>query len=240
MAGPTLARKHINPKEVPAMMSVIQTTATPAVATSRPTTRSLLACGAVAAPLWTAVSLAQAATRPGFDLTRHPLSALSDGSLGWLQITNFLAAGVLTVAGAVGLHRALHSTPGGRWAPRLVAVNGIGMIAAGVFVMDPADGFPLGTPAGVPASLSWHSYGHMAAGTIAFASLIAACYVLGRHFRRTGDRARAIASRIAGTALLVGNAWAMTGGKAGSLTLAIGAITAMLWVSAVAARLTRY
>jgi len=88
-------------------------------------TRTLLTCAAVAAPLWTAVSLAQAATRPGFDLTRQPLSALSNGSLGWLQITNFLVAGVLTVIGAAGLRRVLHS----RWAPRLVAVNGVGMIA---------------------------------------------------------------------------------------------------------------
>jgi hypothetical protein len=185
------------------------------------------------------VSLAQVALRPGFDLTRHPLSVLSDGSLGWLQITNFLIAGVLTIAGASGLHRVLHGTPGGRWAPRLVAASGIGMVAAGVFVMDPADGFPVGTPAGPPASLSWHSYGHIAAGTVAFASLIAACYVLGRHFDRTGDQARAVASRIAGTALLLGDAWAMTGGKAGSLTLAVGAITAMLWVSAVATHLRR-
>ena len=46
-------------------------------------------------------------------------------------------------------------------------------------------------------------------------------------------------NRLAGTVLLVGNVWAMTGGQAGSLTLAIGAITAMLWVSAVAARLVR-
>ena len=220
-------------------MTSVPTTASPAVTTSRPTTRTLLACGAVAAPLWSAVSLTQAATRPGFDLTRHPLSALSNGSLGWLQITNFLVAGVLTIVGAVGLRRVLRGRPGGRWAPRLVAVSGVGLVAAGVFVMDPADGFPIGTPAGMPASLSWHSYGHMAAGTVTFASLIAACYVLGRYFRRTGDRTRAVASRIAGTALLVGDAWAMVGGKAGSLTLAVGAITAMLWVSAVAARLSR-
>ncbi|HKT06049.1 MAG TPA: DUF998 domain-containing protein [Rugosimonospora sp.] len=199
-------------------------------------TRTLLGCGALAAPLWAAVSLAQAATRPGFDLTRHPLSALSDGSLGWLQITNFLVAGALTVAGAVGLRRVLRGTPGGTWAPRLVLVNGVAMMAAGVFVMDPADGFPVGTPAGMPAALSWHSYGHMACGTVAFTALIAACYVLGRHYRRAGQRGSAVASRVAGTALLVGDLWAMGGGKAGSLTLAVGAITAMLWVSLAAAR----
>ncbi|WAL66402.1 DUF998 domain-containing protein [Amycolatopsis cynarae] len=199
----------------------------------RPATPTRLTCLAVAAPLWTTVSLAQAAGREGFDLTRHPLSALSNGSLGWLQIANFVIAGMLTVFGATGLRQALP----GRWAPRLVLVNGIGMVAAGIFSMDPADGFPSGTPAGMPHTMSWHSYGHMAAGGIAFLALIAACYVLGRHFARTGNRRDAIISSLAGTALLLGDAWAMTGGEAGSLTLAVGVILAMLWVSVVAARL---
>ena len=211
---------------------------TPATTASTTTSRTLLSCAAVAAPLWVAVSLAQAATREGFDLTRHPLSMLSNGSLGWLQIANFLVAGVLTVAGAAGLRRALHGTPGGRWAPRLVAVNGVGLIAAGAFVLDPGDGFPAGTPAG-PMALSWHGYAHLAAGSIAFIALIAACYVLGRHFSRAGDRRNAVASRVAGTALLVGDVWATGGGKAGSLVLAVGVITAMLWVAGVAARYRR-
>ncbi|GAA1119331.1 hypothetical protein GCM10009663_69040 [Kitasatospora arboriphila] len=200
-----------------------------------PGTRTLLVCGAVAGPLWAAVALAQAATRTGFDLTRHPLSALSNGDLGPLQITNFLVAGVLTVLGAAGLRRTLADTPGGRWAPRLVRTYGLGMIAAGVLVMDPADGYPVGTPDGMPPGLSWHAVGHLLAGTVSFTALIAACYVLGRHFARTGRRGRALASRSAATALLLGDGWAMTGGPAGSLTLAIGAITAMVWVSAVAA-----
>jgi hypothetical protein len=210
-----------------------------AVSATSPSTRALLTCGAAAAPLWAAVSLTQAATREGFDLTRHPLSMLSNGPLGWLQITNFLIAGALTIAGAAGLHRALRGAPGGRWAPRLIAVNGLGMIAAGLLVMDPADGFPTGTPSGPPQTLTWHFYGHMAAGSIAFTALIAACHVLGHHFGRTGDRRHAIASHLAGTALLIGNGWAMSGGKAGSLTLAAGVITAMLWTSTVAARYRR-
>ncbi|TKK89367.1 DUF998 domain-containing protein [Herbidospora galbida] len=191
-------------------------------------TRALLLCAAVAGPLWSAVSLAQAATREGFDLTRHPLSLLSTGSLGWLQILNFVVGGVLLLLGAAGLRRALD----GGWAPRLVAAAGVGMAAAGVLVMDPADGFPAGTPAG-PGALGPSGIGHLAAGSLTFFSLIAACYVLGRRFSRAGQRGRAVASRVSGTALLLGNLWAMSGGTAGSLTLAVGAITAMLWVSRV-------
>lgn len=113
------------------------------------------------------------------------------------------------------------------------------MIAAGTFVMDPADGFPVGTAAGMPESMSWHSYGHMAASAITFIALIAACYVLARHFSRAGNRGLALASGVAGTALLIGDGWAASGGHAGSLTLAIGAITAMSWISVVAAAYRR-
>ncbi|GAA2996769.1 DUF998 domain-containing protein [Actinokineospora diospyrosa] len=210
-------------------MTATQAPTRPATTINRSTTtRALLTCGAVAAPLWAAVSLAQAATRAGFDLTRHPLSLLSTGDLGWLQILNFVIAGLLTVLGASGLARALSSV----WAPRLIRVNGIAMIAAGVFTMSPGNGFPLGAGPGV---LTWHDLGHMAAGSIAFISLIATCYVLARSYSRAGRRAHAVLSLVAGTALLVGDLWAMSGGPAGSLTLAIGAITAMAWVSTVAA-----
>jgi Protein of unknown function (DUF998) len=86
-------------------------------------TPSLLRCGAVAGPRWLTVSLTQAATRPGFDITRHPFSVLSNGDLGWIQITNFLTAGVLTLAGAVGARRRLRGGPARTWAPILLAVQ---------------------------------------------------------------------------------------------------------------------
>lgn len=202
-------------------------------------TRTLLTAAVAASPIWAVVSLTQAFTRDGYDLTRHPLSILANGSLGWLQIANFVIAGLLVIAGSFGLRRAMHGTPGGTWAPRLMLVHGIGMIASGVLVMDPGDGFPAGTPAGMPAGMSWHSVGHMVAGSVSFISLIAACFVLGRHFTRAGARGYAIASRVAAVALIVGDGWAMSGGRAGSLTLAVGALTAMLWSALAAARLRR-
>lgn len=200
-------------------------TALTASATAAPTTRTLLTAGAVSGPLWAAVSLVQAATRDSFDLTRQPLSLLSTGDLGWIQIANFVLAGILLLAGAAGLRRVLP----GSWAPRLAAVAGTGMIAAGALVMDPATASP--------APMSWHSVGHMVAGSITFAALIAACYVLARGHARAGRRGQAVVAVAAGTALLAGDLWAMTGGALGTLTLAAGAITAMLYVSATAARL---
>ncbi|MFF3554746.1 DUF998 domain-containing protein [Streptomyces tsukubensis] len=193
-----------------------------AVRSSRTDTRTLLACAAVAGPLWVAVSVAQVLTREGFEPTRHPLSQLATGSLGWLQITNFVIAGILATAGATGLRRVMRGTAGGVAVPRLVRTIGVGMIAAGLLTMDPADGFPVGTPDGIPESMSWHAYGHMAAGSVTFFSLIAAGYLLGRHFSRLGNRRLAVVCRVAATVKLTGDAWAMSGGAAGPVTIATG------------------
>ncbi|MYS81641.1 DUF998 domain-containing protein [Embleya scabrispora] len=202
-------------------------------------TRRLLAAAAVAAPVWVAVSLAQALTRHGFGLTRHPLSALANGSLGWIQVANFLIAGTLFIAGSVGLRRALRGSLGGTWVSRLVLVNGIAMLAAGVFRMDPMDGFPVGTPSGTPDTQTWHSNLHMVSGMVSFAALIAACLVLGRRFTRAGELRSAVVSRAAAATLFLGNAWSLGGGPAGALTMAVGVVTAMTWVSVVAARIRK-
>jgi len=47
-------------------------------------TRSLLGWGVVAGPFYVVVGVILAITRPGFDLTRHALSLLTLGDLGWL------------------------------------------------------------------------------------------------------------------------------------------------------------
>ena len=60
---------------------------------TRPGTAALIAAGAVAGPLYVGVALAQALTRQGFDLTRHPWSVLANGELGWIQVTNLIVTG---------------------------------------------------------------------------------------------------------------------------------------------------
>ncbi len=73
-------------------------------------TRALLIAGAVAGPLYILLVVAQAPTRDGFDIRRHPASVLSNGDQGGIQIGNFLATGLLFVAFDVGLSRASTST----------------------------------------------------------------------------------------------------------------------------------
>jgi len=200
-------------------------------------TRALLACGAVAGPLYVAVALLQVLSRDGFDLSRHPLSLLSLGDLGWIQITNFVVAGLLAVAFAVGLRRVLHPGRGGTWGPRLVGGYGVGLIAGGVFVADPALGFPPGTPAGIPdpATWSWHGLLHAFAPPLAFLSLIVACFVLVRRFAALGQRGWAASSAATGVACLALTAWPGQDGL--SVRLAVAMVIGWAWVSVLAARL---
>ena len=139
-------------------------------------TKSLLGYGVIAGPFYLVVALAQALTREGFDLGLHQWSLLANGGPGWIQIANFVITGAMVIAFAVGLRRALTPGQGARWAPRLVAIYGASLIAAGIFRADPALGFPVGTPAG-PGAVSWHGMLHFAAGGVGFTCIAIACLV---------------------------------------------------------------
>ena len=80
-------------------------------------TRILLLCGAIAGPLFIFTVLIEDYTRPGFDPRLDPLSLLSLGDWGWVQIVNFALAGVLNLLYAVGLWRRLHTGRAGAWGP---------------------------------------------------------------------------------------------------------------------------
>lgn len=62
-----------------------------AVPHTSPRVEVLLRCGAIAGPLFIVVAFAQAVMRSGFDFTDHPLSLLTLGGLGWVQIVKFRA-----------------------------------------------------------------------------------------------------------------------------------------------------
>jgi Protein of unknown function (DUF998) len=61
---------------------------------------TVLRCGVVAGPLFVLTAAAQLALRDDFDLTRQPLSLLSLGPFGAVQVANFVVTGALYVAGA--------------------------------------------------------------------------------------------------------------------------------------------
>ncbi len=153
---------------------------------TRTLTGTLLLCGAIAGPLFLLTVLIQDYTRPGFNPRLVPLSYLSLGDWGWVQIGNFVLAGVLNLLFAVGLWRRLHPGRAGTWGPLLIGAYGLGLMAAGVFLADPANGFPPGVPAAT--ALSWHAAMHDLAGSFVFAMLAAALGIFARFFLERKER----------------------------------------------------
>ncbi len=147
-------------------------------ATKVNTTAALLACGAVAGPLFLVVVFIQAFTRRGFSMTIHPPSLLSLGDGGWIQVANFIVCGLLFVAAGAGLRRATRAT----WGPILIACVGAGMVIGGLFSADPGLGFPAGAPAGQPTTMTWHAMLHLTGFGIGYSALVAACFVYARRY----------------------------------------------------------
>lgn len=145
--------------------------------------RLLIICGAIGPLLFILLLLAEGATRPGYDAFRQAGSELSLSDQGWMQIINFIVSGLLIVGFAVGVRQTLRQGRGATWGPILLALSGVGLIGAGIFVTDPALGYPPGTPPGPTLHPTLHGNIHFFFGAIFFfCGLSAACFVLARRW----------------------------------------------------------
>ena len=212
------------------MTNITSTTST-SVTLSTTSTRLLLGAGVVAGPLFVVTAGVQALTRAGFSLSHQPLSMLSLGDLGWIQITNFLLAGLFSLAFAVGVKHRLANGPGHIWAPVLLAVFGIGLLIGGAFVPDAALAYPPGTPDDYPTSLSTHGLLHAIAPPLAFVAMVAACFVVAHRFTTENRRAAAVSTRVMAVAcLLLGIPF----GPGFSWRLFLGVALGFAWITAYA------
>ena len=124
--------------------------------------------GVVTAVIFVVVLLVEGALRPGYDPAYHTGSELSLGDRGWIQIANFLQMGGGMVAFAVGVNQTLDRPIGAV----LLAIFGLGMVAAGVFLPDPVRGYPPGSPTGARDGVSWHHQAHdVISGPVAFLAI---------------------------------------------------------------------
>jgi hypothetical protein len=195
-------------------------------------TRGLLAAGIVGGAAFIIANWVQAFLRPGFDVQRDPLSLLLLGDLGWIQTINFIGTGILFVLFAIGLHGART----GIWGPRLVTGFGVGLIIAGAFHPDAALGFPPGTPAGSPTSLSWHNWLHTVGFILSFSSITAACFVAARRFRQLRMLAWARYSSTMGVVTPVLIVLGMAVMPVAGLAFAAAGTLAAAWVAALASK----
>jgi Protein of unknown function (DUF998) len=199
-------------------------------------TRRLLGCGIIAGPVFLTASLVQAFTRRGFDLSRHPVSLLSLGDLGWMQIANFVVTGALYLAFAVGMRQRLRFGPIGTWGPRLFGLQGVGMIVAGVFLTDAGAGFPPGAPAGAP-ELSWHGVLHELGAMLSFLGMLGGFLVCARGFAVRRQRGWAVACVATFAAVIIVVGWPDL--ETLSVRLVIASAIEFAFVAALAAHLLR-
>jgi hypothetical protein len=163
----------------------------------------LLISGATAGPLFVVIFLIEGITRANYNPFRHPVSSLALGEYGWVQSANFIVAGLLTLAFALGLRIALRPQKGSTWGPLLVAIWGIGLLGAGVFVTDPVSGFPPGTPNLIEIP-TLNGALHDQISLLGFIALILACFFFSYRFAAQGERGWAIYSVLSGLVFAFG------------------------------------
>ena len=197
-------------------------------------THALLRCGVIAGPLYLAAGLAQAFLRQGFDLTRHPLSVLANGPGGWVQTINFLVTGALVLAASLGLRRVLGSRA--HLMAGFLGAFGLAMIVAAIFPADAVDGFPPGTAAGPPSSISPTGLVHFASGALGFLCLALSSLLGWRILAQRGEAGLGWLSLATGAGVLSG----FVGGMVlpiGILGIWFAVVAGWVWLSVVSLRL---
>jgi Protein of unknown function (DUF998) len=199
-------------------------------------TKSLLGYGVLAGPLYMISVVTQGITRAGFNFTHDDASLLSNGSLGWIQIATFVIAGLMVIASAVGLARSLSGGRASTWGAPLLGLYGLGLIAAGIFVADPMNGFPPGTAGGKPLTVSPHGALHIVAAGVGFVCLITACFVFARRFAAQDRRGWAWYSRVTGIIFLGGFVGVASGSTSVAVVLAfwVAVVLAWSWIAGLA------
>lgn len=145
-------------------------------------------CGMSAGPFFLIASMLQMPLYEEFDLTKHPFSFLSIGEFGWIQQAVFVVTGCLYIASAPAFARGLGGRPG-RWGAALAVMLGGGKVIAGLFVVDPAFGFPAGAPAGAPEQISTGSTLHGAGFAVSMLAWLGLLVLASRRLRRVGEHA---------------------------------------------------
>jgi hypothetical protein len=103
------------------------------------------------------------------------------------------------------------------------------------------NGFPAGTPAGRPETMTMHGILHIVVATVGFACLIASCFVNARRYGRDGRARMKWFSVITGVVFLLGFAGVASGSSAAGVVLGfwVGVIIAFTWIATVSIDLYR-
>jgi len=143
----------------------------------------------------------------------------------------------MVIGAAIGIARVLQSRAAG-W---LLGCFGAGMVVAAIFPTDPVDGFPPGTPLGVPTAKSTSALVHLASGAIGFVTLAASCFVVARAMSRRKQASMARLSFVCGLAVLIGffAPVAIPSGPGGIAGIWFAVVVGWAWLAVTSTRLMR-
>jgi hypothetical protein len=131
--------------------------------------------GMVAPLVFASVFLIEGWCRPDYHPFSTYVSALSIGTRGWIQITNFVVFGSLFFIFSRGIAAEFPTGKASKWGPRLLTIIATCYLFSGPFVMD-----AMGTPR---SEMSVHGLVHGILGGIVFSLMPVSCFVFLRRFR---------------------------------------------------------
>lgn len=165
-------------------------------------TKTLLLFGPIGSILFIIMFLIEGATREGYSPFRFPISSLSIGDLGWIQITNFIISGSLIFLFAFGLRNALLLSKDSKWIPRLIGAVGLGLIGAGIFSSDPVFGYPMTEPLAI-AQFTIHGHLHDFFSIFVFVCLPITCFKYRKRFTILNEQRWSLYSLLTAITMLI-------------------------------------
>lgn len=203
-------------------------------------TKTLLLFGPIGSILFIIMFLIEGATREGYSPFRFPISSLSIGDLGWIQITNFIISGSLIFLFAFGLRNALLPSKDSKWIPRLIGAVGLGLIGAGIFSSDPVFGYPMTEPLAIAQS-TIHGHLHDFFSIFVFVCLPITCFKYRKRFTILNEQRWSLYSLLTAitmliTFLLAGIGFKQTIGQVeyAGVFQRLSIIIGFTWISAIA------
>ncbi|MBL8994037.1 MAG: DUF998 domain-containing protein [Spirochaetia bacterium] len=131
---------------------------------------SLATTAGIAAPILFLLTFTiEGLIRPGYSPASMPVSALSIGPRGWIQIANFLVSGCGILFFALTAFRQFRLAGKSRLAPILLIILAIALFLSGPFVMDP--------PGTARAAWTLHGWIHQILGTVVFGLMPVICLI---------------------------------------------------------------
>jgi hypothetical membrane protein len=160
----------------------------------------LVACGILGPVLFVLIFLAEGIIRPGYDPLQYPISSLSIGERGWVQVCSFILTGCLLGSFSFGLYRSQLFAKPNRSVPWLMALVSIGLAGAGVFSTDAVYGYPSDQPY---RNAEWSTHGHLHEyfSIPVFVCIPILCFIARRYFIKKGEQHWATYSAFSGVAM---------------------------------------